>query len=278
MNNEKALAIRQLGKERVMVLRNTICQGLNDHETALFLEVARAKGLDPFARQIHAVKRKDGEGGHKMTIQTGIDGFRVIAQRSGDRDGEDPVQYCGPDGKWVDIWLDEKKPPLAARARVYRRGHSRPYEGIARYDFYVQRKKGGDPNHMWGTPGGAAHMLAKCAEALALRKAYPEDLGGMYADEEMGQASNSPQPPSDATEATVIADWVFEEMERGGEQAVAETMLRSIAKAKTLAELEGLRGKLSEGKAVLAEPKIKLMYERYGAREAELTAAQARAQ
>ena len=45
--------------------------------------VAVRSGLDPFARQIFAVKRNSGRGGQKMTIQTGIDGYRSIASRTG---------------------------------------------------------------------------------------------------------------------------------------------------------------------------------------------------
>ena len=67
-------------------------------------------------------------------------------------------------------------------------GERIPYTASARYREYVQVKKNGEPNKMWATKSFV--MLGKCAEALALRKAFPDELGGMYSDEEMGQADN----------------------------------------------------------------------------------------
>jgi phage recombination protein Bet len=184
------------------LLKRTICRDLTDDEMDLFVAVCNRRRLDPFVRQIHAVKRRqwnaklnDGKGGYEevMVIQTGIDGFRLIAERTHERDGVEGPWWCGPDGEWRDVWLTGSW-PAAAKVIVYRKGHTRGYPGIAHWEEYVQtyKDKQGNiqPVQMWQSmPAG---QLAKCAEALASRKAFPEELGGIYTDEEMGQAEEGP--------------------------------------------------------------------------------------
>lgn len=161
---------------------------LSDGELTLFAEVANRKGLDPFAGQIHATKRQG-----KLTIQTGIDGLRLIAERTGRWEGNDGPYWCGPDGEWRDVWLSDD-PPAAAKVIVHKQG-ARPRTGIAHWREYAQYtadKEGGGRrlNRMWQTmPSG---QLAKCAEALALRAQFPQEMSGLYADDEMGQADNPP--------------------------------------------------------------------------------------
>lgn len=195
-----------LSAEQVKLLKATICKGASDLELALFMEVCKSKRLDPFSGQIHAVKRSEYDksaGGYvdRMTYQTGIDGFRLIADRTGERNGEDDPEWCGEDGIWLPIWL-HKAPPSAARVRVYRKGHDKPYTGIAQWSFYAQTKKDGSPNRMWER--GGPHMLAKCAEALALRKAFPSELAGLYTSDEMGQVERSRK--TEAIDAEVVEE------------------------------------------------------------------------
>ena len=183
--------------EQIELLKNTICKGATDIELALFVQVANRTGLDPFARQIHAVKRNeydpdlnDGKGGwtKKMTIQTGIDGYRLIAERTGRYDGQRGPFWCDDSGQWRDVWLAEE-PPSAAKVEVLKRGINEPISGVATFREYAQTKKGGELIVMWKRM--PAHMLGKCAEALALRKAFPQELSGIYTSEEM-PAEESP--------------------------------------------------------------------------------------
>lgn len=155
-------------------------------DLAVFLNYTQRTGLDPYARQIYMISRwtKDGT---KWTIQASIDGLRIVAQRSREYAGQTPVEWCGPDGVWKDVWLGSDA-PAAARVGVLRTSFKEPLYSVALLSEYAAvftDKKAGEtkPMGLWGTkPAG---MLAKCAEALALRKAFPMDLSGLYTPEEL---------------------------------------------------------------------------------------------
>lgn len=184
-----------VGKDResIELLKSTLAPGsrLTDAELALFAEVCRRTGLDPFRKQIIAIKRNTKHG-ELVTHQTTIDGLRAIAVRSGMYDGQTATQWCGHDGAWKEVWLDSK-PPAAARVGVYRRGCREPFWGIARFASYSQ-------DNLWHKMPDV--MIAKCAEALAIRKAFPEDTSGLYASEEMDQA-DAPAPATQTTRIVV---------------------------------------------------------------------------
>ena len=189
-SEKQIAALRQLGVDRA-----------SNGDLAVFMHVAQRTGLDPFARQIYMIERQG-----KQTIQTGIDGFRLVARRAVDRAGESLSisggEWCGPDGQWQDAWLAQD-PPAAARVVVKRGGHE--FVGVALFREYAQTKRDGGLMAQWATrPAG---MLAKCAEALALRKAFPLDLAGIYSDDEMAQAdSRRSRQQSALGEALAAAD------------------------------------------------------------------------
>jgi phage recombination protein Bet len=175
-------------EEKALIWRSK-ANGCPDDDFALFLHMAQRTGLDPRANQIYTVRR-----GGKWTIQTGIDGYRLIADRTGKYAGSDDAEMIGetPDGKY----------PAAARVVVYKmvEGQRCPFGATARWSEYYPGSQSGQQWHKM-----PCVMLAKVAEALALRKAFPADLSGLYTNEEMDQAGSSEQEPPAPKAPTVTA-------------------------------------------------------------------------
>ena len=178
---------------RQKLIRETVAPGLTPLEFELFLAASARTGLDPVTKQIYAIKR-----GGKLGIQTSIDGYRLIAERTGKYAGQLGPFWCssagaldGADIRWADAWL-VSTPPAAARVGVLRTDFAEPLFAVARFESYRQ------DSPIWRKMPDL--MIAKCAEALALRRAFPTELGGIYTEEEAAVievegGSGSPEVP-----------------------------------------------------------------------------------
>ena len=173
---------------------------------ALFLQYCQRTGLDPFSRQIYLSERrsKDQKTGNWITKRQPETTVGRIPPHCGAH-----VAVCRPRGavllwrRWCgrDVWLDSK-PPMAAKVGVLRHDFKQPLYAVAHYSEYVQTTGEGRANSMWSKmPSG---QLGKCAESLALRRAFPRELSGLYSREEMGQADN-PEPAGSKQAAQEVA-------------------------------------------------------------------------
>lgn len=174
---------QNFSQKQIDILKNSICKGSTDEEFQMFLMACSKTQLDPFMRQIYAVKRKckkpDGSWGESMTIQTGIDGYRLIAERTGRyAPGVEPTYTYDQNGNLLSATAYIKKQTAD--------GTWHTVSASAYIDEYCQRGRDGQPIGMWNNMPRT--MLAKCAESQALRKAFPAEMSGVYTKEEMQQA------------------------------------------------------------------------------------------
>lgn len=180
--------IVKFNDEQISVIRETIAKGATKEELKLFIWQCERTGLDPFSRQIYFTKIQG-----KVVVQTAIDGFRVIAERSGAYEGQTPPLWCGKDGVWKEVWLSSEH-PTAARVGVYKKGFKDALYAIAHWNEAVVLKDG-RPNFAWSKM--QTLMLAKVAESQALRKAFPNELSGLYTQEEMGNVTTDDENSKD---------------------------------------------------------------------------------
>jgi phage recombination protein Bet len=192
--NDTALAIWT--PEEVTTIRSVIAPGLTEPEFLFFAQVCRAAGLNPIMNQIHAIKRKDSKApsGHKLTIQTSIHGLRLIADRT----------KCYAPGREPTFVTNGKAIESAtAYVKKYAGGQWHEVADTAYWAEYVQTYQSGDPVALWATKPHV--MLAKCAEALALRRAFPAEMAGLYTDDEMPAQEPTLAPTVTEVVASTVA-------------------------------------------------------------------------
>lgn len=174
---------KNISEEQVKLWSELYCKDASPAEIMQYLNLCDKTGMSPEARQIYMIDRWDSK--LKRTVKTpmfSIEAFRLIAERSHKYCGQVGAWWCGADGIWKDVWLSDK-PPAAAKVGVLRLDFKEPLYAVATYRSYCQFKQDGSPQQNWAKMPDV--MLAKCAESLALRKAFSQDLSGLYTIEEM---------------------------------------------------------------------------------------------
>lgn len=173
-----------LTAEQKTLIRNIIAPKANDDELSLFFELCKNTGLDPFKKQVYLLPFWNGElKRFVFSAITSIDGLRSLAETTGEYDGQSEPIWIDKDGKEYKVWTSDNY-PFACKISVFKKGVKNPTVGVAYFDMFA-KEKDGKYTGFWNKPTKAAHMIAKCAEALALRKAFPSKLSGLYVHEEM---------------------------------------------------------------------------------------------
>lgn len=162
-------------QDQIELIKTTVCKNSTDNELKLFLYTAKHAGLDPLLKQIYAIKR-----GNAMTIQTSIDGLRAIAERTGRYSPGEETKYA----------YNADKGLISATACVKKMtpdGTWHQVSSTAYFEEYAQSYNG-RLSQFWAKFPHV--MIGKCAEAHALRKAFPFELAGLYSTEEMANGLN----------------------------------------------------------------------------------------
>lgn len=188
------------------LLRRTITQHLTQDEHELFCRACERSGLDPFGRHVYPVKREqfNPETRRKestFAAEATIDGLRLSAERTAKYRGQIGPFWCGPDGQFLEIWTSPE-PPTACKVGILREDFQEPVWGKALYQEFVQTYPDGEPTPFWLKM--AANQLAKCAEALGFRKAFPREFSGLYTHDEMGQSEVIEMPKRETDQSIPV--------------------------------------------------------------------------
>lgn len=230
-------AFGKLTRPQVDLIKRTIAKGSDDDELKLFIQVCKGANLNPFLKQAFLVPRWDSREGREVrAVQVSIDGFRSIAESSGNYAGNDDPVFKGE--KEIEVPRGKEKTekivvPLEAFVTIYKviQGQRYPFTATARWEEYYPGSKVGFQWHI-----RPKLMLGKCAEALALRKAFPKLLSGMYAQEEMDR--------------TIQTDMGAQKNQKG-----FATLINVIQKA-DLKQLEDYKAKMKKSDKYTKEQKI----------------------
>lgn len=194
-NDEKALRL----------IQNTIAPTATPEEFGMFVEYCKSTGLNPFKKEIWFIKtpgyrKKDGTNAPaRVQIMTGINGYLAIANRHSQFDGmECTVEYKEK---------GDSKVIVGATAKVYRKDRKYPSIATALWEEYYKPNPYGNKGVWEQMP---SIMIAKCAKSLALREAFPQELNGLYTEEEMPAAYQVPKAtvaaPAEPVEELQLVD------------------------------------------------------------------------
>lgn len=163
MRNANDLVAHDFTQEQLELIKSTVAKGATDNELRLFLYRCKNMGLDPLKPgMVHFIKYGNNPG----SIVVGIEGFRAKAQSTGKLNGIKREVVRDTSGKCIGAWCE-----------VHRKDWTHPAREEVSLSEYSTGKA------MWVKMPET--MIKKVAEAAALRMAFPDDLGGVYAEEEI---------------------------------------------------------------------------------------------
>lgn len=177
-------------------VRNYLTSGngkVSDQEVIMFIELCKAQNLNPFVRDAYLVKMGDSSPAQiivgkdvfikRASENPNFNGMRagiVVLNKNGDiQEREGSLKLPGEElvGGWCEVHLKDKDYPT---------------KSIVSFEEYAQKVKStGKLNSMWESKG--ATMIRKVAQSQALREAFPNELRGLYQQEEMGREEKLPQ-------------------------------------------------------------------------------------
>jgi len=202
-NNALQLATYTLDGGQVLTadtVKNYLVNGggnVSDQEVLMFIELCKAQGLNPFVRDAYLIKYKS-KNPQFDTPATTIVGKDFFIKKA----NENPAF----EGMKAGIVVVDKENQIHERegslklpgetivggwCEVYRSDRKVPTKAIVAYEEYVQKKGNGEVNSMWSSKPGT--MIRKVAQSQALREAFPNELRGLYQQEEMGVDTKLPQ-------------------------------------------------------------------------------------
>lgn len=277
-NAPPVLRPRRLTDAQIRIIRLTVARACTDAEFDHFIAVAERTGLDPLRRQISAIVLNDRDPDKRsMLPQVTIDGLRAIAARHGDyrpMEGA-PVIEVDPDKIELDI------NPLGivrAQVTVWRRFDEAWFAitGEAWWDEYAalsdpaegetQEPRARKLAQSWRRMGRV--LIAKCAEAQALRRGWPEDLSGLYSEEELNRAeldqilghervaraeAQAQQRALAGARSLLLAFAAGAPLEAVGRAEIAQKLAAFIATAANAAEIESFQDSNREALAAFWE-------------------------
>jgi len=183
LTDKPIMTVVKWNRKQIDLIKRTVAKGASDDELALFFYICKRSGLDPLLKQIYAYQNWDSElAGYKMVVVTSIDGVRLAGHRT--------QRVAGVPAASSEVDPNESWHPAEARAivRMYSpsgTGEIIEFEGKARWKEFARKKGTGEYMRQWSENGMPFHMLEKCAEMQAWRKAAPQETAGLLIREEI---------------------------------------------------------------------------------------------
>jgi phage recombination protein Bet len=195
----------EFDEKKMALIRNTFCVNATQQEFEVFMEICKSTQLNPLFKQIYFIKRGD-----KPTHQTSIDGLRLIADRT--------KRYVP--GRESTYTYDKNGHLLSATSYIKKLAHDGTWHEVAATAIFQEYNA---QQGLWKKMPCA--MLSKCAEALALRKAFPADMLGLYTKDEMDQADIDTSEHPTIRNSQTVAPEPPEEIITPGEAQDVENIL-----------------------------------------------------